>query len=399
MFSKALFHQTAKANWIKWVAVTLATCIMLAIVIIVLGNLAINDIRDSLKDVFTQADQELILKENAVDMYDLYLTTADVNGQMNTFSGFIGSIITDYDNALSQYETDNGVAPDDAAKNQIATSQAEAFITQWGGIIESVMPELNIEDLKVNLVNVLLNHSANPDLSSKELLLEEMYYPEVYQNAYALEIEEGATEADAMAHECAAAHEMKKDLPQVWNQFKQKHAGIAAAYESFADQPDKALGEAFKAWHDNQKYVSKYDQNTLDQLAFDAGRSGFDFLKNSIPGEEIGEQICKKDGKSYLEKGFMTSARALIVDERTVWPKVIRVKQAAIEATNHRDSSDEELYTRAPDGTVVSRRTAKSSEKQQSVDNAAGKKCAGLSGSPSDIKNRLTAIKRRTSGR
>ena len=208
-----------------------------------------------------------------------------------------------------------------------------------------------------------------------------------------------ATEADAMAHECAAAHEMKKDLPQVWNQFKQKHAGIAAAYESFADQPDKALGEAFKVWHDNQKYVSKYDQNTLDQLAFDAGRSGFDFLKNSIPGEEIGEQICKKDGKSYLEKGFMTSARALIVDERTVWPKVIRVKQAAIEATNHRDSSDEELYTRAPDGTVVSRRTDKSSEKQQSVDNAAGKKCAGLSGSPSDIKNRLTAIKRRTSGR
>ena len=44
MFSKALFKQTMKANWVKWVAVTVATCVMLAIVIIVLGNLGINDI-------------------------------------------------------------------------------------------------------------------------------------------------------------------------------------------------------------------------------------------------------------------------------------------------------------------------------------------------------------------
>lgn len=209
MFSKALFKQTAKANWIKWVAVTLATCIMLAIVIIVLGNLGINDIRDSLKDVFTQADQEAILKENAVDMYDLYLTTADVNGQMNTFSGFIGSIITDYDNALSQYETDNGVAPDDAAKNQIATQQVEAFLNQWGSIIEGMMPELDLDELKVNLINVLLNHSANPTLTNKELLLEEMYYPEVYKNAYALAIEEGKTEADAVSQANEAVSQAK----------------------------------------------------------------------------------------------------------------------------------------------------------------------------------------------
>lgn len=56
MFSKALFKQSMKANWVKWLCVTVATCVMLAIVIIVLGSLAINDIRDSLKGVFTEAN-------------------------------------------------------------------------------------------------------------------------------------------------------------------------------------------------------------------------------------------------------------------------------------------------------------------------------------------------------
>ena len=79
MFSKALFKQTCKANWIKWVAVTVATCAMLAIVIIVLGNLGINNIRDSLKNIFVQANQEAELKSNAVDGYNLYNTTVEAN--------------------------------------------------------------------------------------------------------------------------------------------------------------------------------------------------------------------------------------------------------------------------------------------------------------------------------
>lgn len=227
MFSKALFHQTAKANWIKWVAVTLATCIMLAIVIIVLGNLGINDIRDSLKGVFTQADQEAYLKENSVDMYDLYLTTADVNGQMNTFSMFFNSLISGYDKAIEEYELENGDA-DDAVKTQLAQTAADSFIQTYGGMIESMMPELNLEDLKVNIVNILLNHSANPDLSSKELLLEEMYYPEVYKNAYNLEIEDGASEADAEAKAVEAESQAKKIVDNL------ETVGTQTDYSSFA---------------------------------------------------------------------------------------------------------------------------------------------------------------------
>ena len=103
MFSKALFKQSMKANWVKWVSVTLSTCVMLAIVIIVLGNLGINDIRDSLKDVFTQADLESYLKENAVDGYELYLTSVELEGTLQSLDADMAQ--TAYGILINQYNT------------------------------------------------------------------------------------------------------------------------------------------------------------------------------------------------------------------------------------------------------------------------------------------------------
>ena len=82
MINRALFKQSCKANWVKWLSVTVATCAMLAIVIVVLGSLSINDIRNSLKEVFTQADQQAELKEDIIDSYDLYLTTVEGSHQI-----------------------------------------------------------------------------------------------------------------------------------------------------------------------------------------------------------------------------------------------------------------------------------------------------------------------------
>ena len=125
MFSKALFKQSMKANWGKWLAATLSTCIMLAIVIIVLGNLGINDIRDSLSDVFTQADQESYLKENAIDSYDLYLTSVELEGTMQNLDNETTKtayeyIIAPYLKNIEDYKTNNGgQEPDTQALEEI----------------------------------------------------------------------------------------------------------------------------------------------------------------------------------------------------------------------------------------------------------------------------------------
>ncbi len=101
MFSKALFKQSMKANWVKWTCVTIATCVMLAIVIIVLGSLAIDNIRGSLKNVFQQANQEATLKESVVDSYELYLNTMDFEVSLNSMNNFLTNISTAVENTYN----------------------------------------------------------------------------------------------------------------------------------------------------------------------------------------------------------------------------------------------------------------------------------------------------------
>lgn len=167
-----------------------------------------------------------------------------------------------------------------------------------------------------------------------------------------------ATEADAMAYECAAAFEMRDALPQVWEQFEKKHGTIASSYEAAIKTGNQAqaLNEAFKAWHDDAKYVSVYDTETIRNLSASAVRGGTDFLSKNLSGEEIGERVCLKDGVSYLEKGFMTSEHALTVDKNQVWPEIMRLQSTAKSLTDIEDRSVEDLYTREGKNAPVSQK-------------------------------------------
>lgn len=95
MISKPLLKQSIKANGVSWLLVTVATALMLGIIVIVLGSLQANEIRKSLKDTFVESELEAHFKGGAIDgfveafetveeiypeakgMYDL--TTATIN--------------------------------------------------------------------------------------------------------------------------------------------------------------------------------------------------------------------------------------------------------------------------------------------------------------------------------
>ena len=215
MFSKALFFQSAKAHWVKWLTVTCATCVMLAIVIIVLGNLAINDIRDSLKNVFVQADQEATLKENAVDSYDLYITTANTNNQMDLFamfgSSYINDLIADYDAEVLRQTEENGELTS-AQKQQIAETCVTNLLENMkqDPTLSVIFQIVDEQELKMLLVNVLKAHDQDASLTGKPLLMEG-YYLTVYDNAYALEIADGKTVEEATI-KGEAAKALAKDI-------------------------------------------------------------------------------------------------------------------------------------------------------------------------------------------
>ena len=70
MISKPLFLQSLKANGLAWGLVTVATAFMLAILIVVLGNLQTSEIRDSLKDTFIESEIEKVIKLGAIEGYE-----------------------------------------------------------------------------------------------------------------------------------------------------------------------------------------------------------------------------------------------------------------------------------------------------------------------------------------
>ncbi len=220
-FSKALFKQSMKANWVKWVCVTVATCVMLAIVIIVLGSLAINDIRDSLKDVFTQADQESYLKENSVDSYEAYnLSIKFVDGlESEGLEGYMGlawgMITSSYQQKINEYTTANGQAPTGEALVSIKEETVDelvATIKSLGDYLPAEFQEMSDEELGQFIYIILMAYDDNPDLSATSPDFIETAKASIKGNfaeyagitAYNLYISQGETEEVAKGYQAQA---------------------------------------------------------------------------------------------------------------------------------------------------------------------------------------------------
>ncbi len=215
MFSKALFKQTCKANWIKWVAVTVATCAMLAIVIIVLGNLGINDIRDSLKNIFVQANEQAELKENAVDGYKLYNTTAQANEQLSLLDKGLYMAIVQFNGALE-------VAGQAGADTNDPAVRAQVIQQVVNGMAESVKDMLESAGIDkttfVAMFTQFLTTYSDADLAGTTLtsteIIQEWYLDTVETQAYNQYILDGKSEEEALASALSARAIAKDAL--VW---------------------------------------------------------------------------------------------------------------------------------------------------------------------------------------
>ena len=87
MFSKPLFKQSIKANFTRWIIVTFASCFIVAVVILILGNLNVNKIRGSLEDLFEDSDKQADIQYKSADSYqktyDVYTKTLRTKTRAN----------------------------------------------------------------------------------------------------------------------------------------------------------------------------------------------------------------------------------------------------------------------------------------------------------------------------
>lgn len=258
-FSKALFKQSMKANWVKWLCVTVATCVMLAIVIIVLGSLAINDIRDSLKDVFEQADQEGYLNENSVDSYEAYTLSVDFANQLDDpmLSMFAGTAynmaVGGYQEKIDAYTEANGQAPTGEALETIKEEAATEFITEN----ESILATLNMTDEEISqfLYIVYMTHDNNPtlDTTNNETViteLKESFVEYAGLTAYNLYISQGETEEVANGYRLQAVELANTAI----NSYEQKSQEEGFVYD------EEVFKEEANEYVINMIYTQTYNQ-------------------------------------------------------------------------------------------------------------------------------------------
>ncbi len=71
MFSKPLFKQSCKANLGLWSFVTVITCIILAVLILVIGNLNVGTVSKSMVDMFVKDSVEASIKKQSLTYFNL----------------------------------------------------------------------------------------------------------------------------------------------------------------------------------------------------------------------------------------------------------------------------------------------------------------------------------------
>ena len=273
LINKALFKQSAKANWMRWTVVTVATCVMLAIVIIVLGNLGINHIRDSLKNVFTEANQDSQLKEESIDAYDSYFTIMEnydgLYGMLGIdFNGTVGSKIentcTQFDAYYQDFVTQNGREPTETERQTLIDKAVQSFIDSFGvseDLIEAFLPGMangmTLDELKTMLAGIIDYYDTEyvePDEEEQTEypIIDNYFAKQIYNEAYAQEIaEEGATEEYALSR-AESAQIMAIDI------VKQYQGDVANAGSTYDYVSDNYLTIA-TTYVNNTMYQNVYD--------------------------------------------------------------------------------------------------------------------------------------------
>lgn len=204
MINRALFKQSCKAHWIKWLSVTLSTCVMLMIVIIVLGNLGINDIRNSLKNVFVQADQESSLKENSVDGYESYFTMIDGYSAIESKAPLLAFLQPQFDNQIDELEG-QGIEATKEVRTQVINGIVSEIIDS--GMVAGIGMDENFATVFLtNYLTVYSDAQLEEKTLTDEKLLSDAYCNTIYQITYQDAIANGKSEEEALVQASSSSY-------------------------------------------------------------------------------------------------------------------------------------------------------------------------------------------------
>lgn len=124
MISKPLFKQSCKANAVVWTFVTTITCFMLAIIIFVLGNLNVNEIRGSMVDMFVTDAIESTIDKQSLTYYNMASTALYNFDETSTNLTAVGNGYKQYRETMAEASTPDEQA-DLYARSQLTSGKDE----------------------------------------------------------------------------------------------------------------------------------------------------------------------------------------------------------------------------------------------------------------------------------
>lgn len=174
MISKPLFLQSLKANGLAWGLVTVATAFMLAILIVVLGNLQTSEIRDSLKDTFIESEIEKVIKLGAIEGYEeTYQVIVEVYPNVKEVYDDITRLIDTYNQIVKFFPNPidviiKGIQEDpnmtEEEKEQ-AVAVARMVLTAYE---EQDIPDERIHEFKSGIVIEIILNNMDKELKEEE---------------------------------------------------------------------------------------------------------------------------------------------------------------------------------------------------------------------------------------
>lgn len=77
LFSPAIFKESLKSNWIGTLVCSIGNALILVIIVVILSTLSINATKDSLSNMFSNANMETEIKTGAVGLYSAFDESAE----------------------------------------------------------------------------------------------------------------------------------------------------------------------------------------------------------------------------------------------------------------------------------------------------------------------------------
>lgn len=185
MISRPLFKQSCKANAGIWTFVTGVTCFMLAIIILVLGNLNVNGIRSSMTDMFVSDAIEAEVEKSSMTYFNMTNTALqsyedNCNSLNNLLNVQLDSSTKVY--MINTYETlkSSGLS-DNEIKEQMTSGADEntakatiTFINYYiacGDDYSSVISMYVLNNVADNIYNQLLEDSGEEAANNAKLFI------------------------------------------------------------------------------------------------------------------------------------------------------------------------------------------------------------------------------------